>query len=194
MVSSDLKVSNQCAKVVKTANRVLGMISRTFTIRSKDVILQLYKSLVRPHLEYCIQAWRPHLQKDIKLLEGVQHRATKLIENFGSLSYEQRLSKLNLTTLETRRLRGDLLQMFKLLKGFDDVDYKELGVFSSNSLRGHSLKLFKDRFNTNIGKFVFSNRVVDEWNSLSEDIISCDTVNGFKGKLDRYLRINRGFI
>jgi len=65
IVSADLKVSSQCAKVVKTANKILGMISRTFTLRSKDVILQLYKSLVRPHLEYCIQAWRPHLQKDI---------------------------------------------------------------------------------------------------------------------------------
>ena len=56
LVTSDLKVSSQCAKVVKTANRVLGMISRTFTLRSKEVILPLYKSLVRPHLEYCIQA------------------------------------------------------------------------------------------------------------------------------------------
>ena len=63
IVSADLKVSQQCAKVVKTANKVLGMISRTLTLRTKDVILRLYKSLVRPHLEYCIQAWRPHLQK-----------------------------------------------------------------------------------------------------------------------------------
>ena len=83
------------------------MISRTFTIRSKEIFLQLYKSLVRPHLEYCIQAWSPHLQKDIKLLEGVQHRAARLIENLHFLSYEQRLSRLNLTTLETRRIRGD---------------------------------------------------------------------------------------
>ena len=71
IVSADLKMSQQCAKVVKTANRVSGMISRTFTLRTKDVILRLNKSLVRPHLEYCIQAWRPHLQKDINLLESV---------------------------------------------------------------------------------------------------------------------------
>jgi hypothetical protein len=194
MVTADLKVSTQCAKVVKTANRVLGMISRTFTIRSREIILQLYKSLVRPHLEYCIQVWRPHLQKDIKLLEGVQRRATKLIENFHSLSYEQRLARLNLTTLETRRIRGDLIQLFKMMKGFDDIDYNEFFIVSINQLRGHSMKLFKDRFNTNLGKFVFSNRVVDDWNALSEDIISCNTVNSFKAKLDRYLRISRGFI
>ena len=112
IVSADLKVSSQCAKVVKTANKILRMISRTFTLRSKDVILQLYKSLVRPHLKYCIQAWRPHLQKDIKLLENVQHRATRMIADFSSFSYEQRLCKLKLTTLETRRLRGNLIEVF----------------------------------------------------------------------------------
>ena len=74
MISSDLKVSKQCAKAVATANRVLGMISRTISDKSRDTILQLYKSLVRPHLEYCIQAWRPHHQKDIDLLERVQRR------------------------------------------------------------------------------------------------------------------------
>jgi len=46
------------------------MIKRTFSIRDREVILQLYKSLVRPHLEYSIQAWRPHYQKDIDLTEG----------------------------------------------------------------------------------------------------------------------------
>ena len=69
IVNYDLKVSKQCTKVVKTAHRVLGMISRSFTYKDKVVILQLYKTLVRPHLEYCVQAWRPHLQKDIVLME-----------------------------------------------------------------------------------------------------------------------------
>ena len=62
------------------------------------------------------------------------------------------------------------------------------------TLRGHSLKLFKDRFNTNIGKHSFANRVVDEWNLLTEDIISCNTVNQFKVKIDHHLRYCRGFI
>jgi len=122
IVQNDLKVSQQCAKAVKTANRVLGMISRTFVTRSKDVVLQLYKSLVRPHLEYCIQAWRPHLHKDINLLEKVQRRATKLVDSLRNCSYENRLEELKLTTLETRRLGGDLIQVFKMFKGFDDVD------------------------------------------------------------------------
>ena len=56
IVQNNLKVSAQCVKVVKTANRILGMIKRTFNCRSKSNILSLYKSLVRPHLEYCAQA------------------------------------------------------------------------------------------------------------------------------------------
>ena len=194
LVSSDLKVTSQCSKVVKTANKVLGMISRRFTLRSKEIIMLLYKSLVRPHLEYCIQAWRPHLQKDIKLLENVQHRATRLIDDFSCLTYEQRLTRLRLTTLETRRLRGDLLEVFKIMKGIDNVDYRDFFVLSTNRSRGHSMKLFKVRFETNCGKFMFSNRVVDEWNLLTEDIISCNTVEAFKAKLDHHLRFSRGFI
>ena len=194
IVSADLKVSQQCAKVVKTASRVLGMISRTFTLKTKDVILRLYKSLVRPHLEYCIQAWKPHLQKDINLLESVQHRATKMITDMRNLSYEQRLSRCMLTTLETRRLRGDLIEVFKIMKGFDDLDYRDFFVISTNRSRGHSMKLFKVRFDTNCGKFMFSNRVIDEWNMLNDDIVSRNTVDVFKAKLDQYLRCSRGFI
>ena len=119
---NDLKCNRQCLKAVNTANKVLGMIKRSFSVRDKDVILQLYKSLVRPHLEYSIQAWRPHFQKDIDLIEGVQRRATKLISDLKDKSYENRLRILNLTTLETRRLRGDLIEVFKIFKGFDNLD------------------------------------------------------------------------
>ena len=98
------------------------MIKRSFIVRDKDVILQLYKSLVRPHLEYSIQAWRPHFQKDIDLIEGVQRRATKLDSDLKDKSYENRLRILNLKTLETIRLRGDLIEVYKIFKGFDNLD------------------------------------------------------------------------
>jgi len=82
-------------------------------------MVQLYKSLVRPKLEYYIQAWRPYLCKDIELLEKVQRRATtgRLMFSDKSLGYYDRLSKLGLTTLETRsRLRGDIIEVFKILR------------------------------------------------------------------------------
>ena len=116
--------SKQCAKVVNTANRIIGMIKRSFSYLSKDITIQLYKSLVRPHLEYCVQVWRPHLRKDIDNIEKVQRRITKMVFGLEKLSYEEKLKKLNLTTLETRRLRGDLIEMFKIIKGFDNINYK----------------------------------------------------------------------
>ena len=86
--------------------------------RDRNTLLRLYQSLVRPKLEYCVQAWRPYLKKDVDLLENVQRRATRLMFKDRGLSYSERLRILGLTTLETRRLRGDLIEVFKIFKIF----------------------------------------------------------------------------
>jgi hypothetical protein len=190
---NDLKCNRQCLKAVNTANKVLGMIKRSFSVRDKDVILQLYKSLVRPHLEYSVQAWRPHFQKDIDLIEGVQRRATKLISDLKDKSYENRLRILNLTTLETRRLRGDLIEVFKIFKGFDNLDPTMFFELSTAPTRGHSLKLIKPRCRLDIRKFSFTHRVIDAWNSLDDNIVACDSINSFKNRLDKFMQ-GRGFI
>ena len=98
------------------------MIKRTFTCKSEEIILQLYKSLVRPRLEYCVQAWYLHLRKDIDLLEKVQKRATRLIYLLHDLLYYDRLKRLKLTTLETRRECGDVIEFCKIIKGCEEVD------------------------------------------------------------------------
>ena len=95
------------------ANQVLGMIRRNITYKDKSLIVPLYKAIVRPHLEYCIQAWSPYLRKDIDMLEKIQRRATKLIPGLRDLRYEERLKECGLTTLETRRLRGDQIECLK---------------------------------------------------------------------------------
>ena len=97
------------------------MIKRTFTYLNKENMLLLYMSLVRPHLEYSVQAWRPHYRKDIDLIEKVQSRATKLIPQLKDKSYKERLIFLKLKTLETKRLRGLLIEVFKKFKGYDDL-------------------------------------------------------------------------
>ena len=99
VIQNDLKCSKQCLKAISTAYRVLGMIIKSFSVRDKDVISELYKSQVRHHLEYSIQAWRPHHQKDIDLNESVQVRATKLISDLRDKSYEDILCCLKLTKL-----------------------------------------------------------------------------------------------
>ena len=192
IIQNDLKCSSQCIKAVNTANRILGMIKRTFSDRDKEVILQLYKSLVRPHLEYSVQAWNPHFQKDIDLLEGVQRRATKLISSLQDKTYEERLHILNLTTLETRRVRGDLIEVFKIFKGFENLDPSLFFELSTAPTRGHSLKLIKPRCRLDIRKFSFSHRIIDIWNSLDNSIIACDSINSFKNRIDKFL-YGRGF-
>ena len=103
-INANMKVSEQCRIATSKGNQVLGMIRRNITENS--LIVPLYKAIVRPHLEYCIQAWSPYLRKDIDMLEKIQRRATKLIPGLRDLIYEERLKECGLTTLETRRLRG----------------------------------------------------------------------------------------
>jgi hypothetical protein len=189
LVRKDLKVSSQVNKVVKTANRVLGMIKRSFVYKDKHVLLKLYKSLVRPHVEFCVQAWRPYLKKDIELLEKVQRRFTMMVPGMQSLNYEEKLRQLKLPKLETRRLRGDMIEVFKIFHGYSGVT-RNVFQLSDNSLRGHHLKLFKKRFNSTCGKYAFSNRVTDLWNSLPVSVIMCDTVKNFEVHLDRFLTIS----
>ena len=81
-------------------------------------MLNLYKTLVRPYVEYCVSAWSPYYKKDKDLLEKVQRRFTKMIKGMKGKSYEQRLQKLNLWLLEERRNRQDLIAVFKICKEF----------------------------------------------------------------------------
>ena len=98
---------------------------------------------MRPKFEYCIQAWNPSLIKDIELLEQVQHRATKLIPDIAHLPYHDRLKYINLTTLELRRHRGDLIETFKILKGLEGIPSTSLFELNISVTRGNSLKLNK---------------------------------------------------
>ena len=79
----------------------------------KKLIIPVYKAIVRPHVVYCIQAWRPYGKKDIDTLERIQRRATKMIPELRDLSYEEGLEECGLTTLETRRLRGDQIEVIE---------------------------------------------------------------------------------
>ena len=100
-----------------------------------------------------------------------------------------RLEATSLISLEKRRIRGDLIQVFKIMKGIDKIDYKKFfEVSTSGRTRGHSLKLLKKRSNGELRRNFFSQRVVDVWNGLPQYVVDADSVNCFKNRLDKFDR------
>ena len=107
---ADMKVSEQCGIAASKGNQILGLIRRHITCKKKQLIAPLYKAIIIPHLKYCIQAWRSYRKKDIGKLERMQRRANTIIPELRDLRYESRFLQCGLTTLDTRRLRGDHIE------------------------------------------------------------------------------------
>lgn len=187
IMSNDLKSSKQCLEARNKANKMLGMINRNVCYKSKEVITKLYNSHVRPHIEYCIQAWAPHYRQDISLLESIQRRATKLIPSLKRLSYEDRLKDLNMFSVERRMLRGDLIQVYKLFSGLDNLDPNIFfSLNTDNATRGHNFKIKKESCKLDIRKHFFSNRVVSSWNDLPQHVVNSSSLDIFKRLLDAF--------
>ena len=110
-----LKFGLHIREKVNKAYARLGIIKRNFKCMSIEVFCLLYKAMVRSQLEYANSVWNPHSKEDIEIIEKVQIRAAKLIESVKHLSYEDRLNKLGVPTLKYRRLRGDLIEVFKII-------------------------------------------------------------------------------
>ena len=190
-LTNNLKTSMQCNKAAAKAMSTLAVIRKSFSYLDIDSFRIIYRTYIRPHMEYCVQAWNPYLIKDIKCLEKIQKRATSLVPNIQRYSYEERLKILDLYSLERRRERGDLIETFKILKGLENVDREKWFNLSGNvNLRGHRLKIEKPRARLNIRKFFFSHRIVNAWNRLPNYIIEKETVQSFKTELDKYWCIN----
>ena len=187
MITNDLKSSKQCIEAEKKAQKILGYIKRQFTTRKKETMLNLYNALVRPHLEYAVQFWSPALRKDVERLERVQARATKLIPSIRHISYERRLTHLNLYSLEKRRLRGQLIETFKILKGIENIDYRKLFTLSNNQTRTNGWKLDLKRFNTSQCGNFFTYKIASHWNKLPAEVVNCENVDNFKSKLDKVI-------
>ena len=174
IICDDLKVARQCAVATQKAMKILGLIKRNFKKLDEATFKVLYCSYVRPHLEYCIQAWSPYLEKDIKRIEEVQERTTKIIPGFKFSTYEQRLKKLDLSTLQQRRKRGDLIEAYKIITGKEKIDPGILCTPShTKNLRGNRYKLFKKTCNLQLRESFFSQRVVNEWNNLPDTVVLC---------------------
>lgn len=190
--SKSFKNNLNCNTASKSANKIMGLIRRNISDRSKECMLILYKTLVRPILDYCIPVWRPHTKQDINKLERVQKIYTKMITGCKNLKYEDRLLKLGLTMLSERHERADLIQVYKILHEKKSTYPENFLQLSNREGRTNSLKLFKRRSYKDLRKYTFTSRVVDPWNRLPETVVTSTDVNGFKGNIDMLMRNSRG--
>lgn len=188
IITEDLKWENHITTITKKANSFIYLIRKAFGTLTPEMMLKIYKTYVRPLLEYAFQAWSPYFVKDIDQIEKVQRGFTKVPRKLKRLSYEDRLEMLKLGTLKERRERGDLIETFKILNGHYDLpEFEQIFTRNKNSnLRGHSLKLQSCFSHNNPHKHFLTNRVVKAWNKLPEEVVTASNVNQFKNRLDNH--------
>lgn len=142
---------------------MLGLISRSFKCRDDSMFKSEYKSMGRPHAEYIASVCSRYKIDEVKLVEGVQRRATRLVLALWDLSYDERLKQLSLPALEYWRYRSYTLQVYKIMSNKEDIPY-------TNFLKACETCLW----------------VVVSWNHIPEGIVSAPGVNSFKSHLESH--------
>jgi hypothetical protein len=193
IIDSELKFSLHCSTIVKKASSRMNCIFRAFETRDANFLLQMYKTFVRPKLEYASPCWSPYLLKDINLIESVQRSFTRRIPNMGrlKLSYKERLEKLGLESLQLRRLHTDLVFVYKLLYGHLDVDPNNLfrfhpqaySNFQGQGIANTVLRLQLPKTKKLCRSNFFSVRSISPWNKLPTEVKLLQSVKEFKARL-----------
>ena len=187
LVDNRLSFEDEVTSRANKGRQIAAIIRRTFTYLDQEMFARLFKTLVRPHLEYAAAVWTPYMKKNIKELEDVQRKATRQIPSLKGLEYEERLKRLKLPTLEHRRRRGDMIEVYKLLSGSYNLDATRFFKQATDTrTRGNSRKLEKVRSKTQRRQQTFSQRVVNDWNALPNEVVTAPSLNCFKSRLDSF--------
>ena len=179
--------SKHISEICSKGEQRIGLIKRNFRFIDKKPFLILYKSLVRPLLEYCNTVWYPTFKKDSRAIESVQRKATKLVKYMKNWSYPERLLELGLPTMIYRRRRTDLLQIFRIISGTDKVHSNKIFQLAGDTATGgHSLKIhvYKLTANARVKANTLGVRVVNDRNALPESVVKSESINIFKSRLE----------
>lgn len=186
-VTNTLKPSMHCKKAANKAMSALKLLQMAFNHLNRSNFKVLYTTYVRPHLDYCAQAVGPVLKKDINSLEKVQRRATKLVKGLRDVPYQERLKQLDLSSISERIKRGDMIETYKCITQKVNIEPRQFFDPSHNvRSRGHTLKVIKRKSRLQLRSHFFSNRTVNSWNMLPQEVVSARTTNEFKNKFDKY--------
>ena len=191
LIQSDLKWNHHINFIYKQASARSYQILKAFKSKNIWTLLKLFLVYVRPKVEYNTPLWSPYLEKDKTKIERVQRhftRAACLRCGVPFSSYEDRLVKLNISSLETRRIRYDLILIYKIIYGLSDLQFSNYFVYHSPpyNFRGHQLKIQPIKlFKSTQWQNTFFVRAPRYWNSLPQDVVTCINLNLFKNKLDK---------
>lgn len=187
-VDNELKFSAHMNSKIKMANSMVGAVRRSFRYLDVPTFRLLYKGMVRCHLEYAVPAWSPQYEGMIEKVEGVQRRATLMLPGMKGVEYPDRLRIIGLPTLRYRRQRADMIETHKMLHNRYERDLcpRLEPRTSAVPSRMNSLALCQKRNMRDVRRNVFSQRIVPVWNSLPEEVVTADTTEKFKEKLDKH--------
>jgi hypothetical protein len=178
-----LHAENSISKAMQKAHFILKCFSKLDT----RTFSTLFKTFIRPVLEYCTQVARPCYSSFLSRLESCQRRLTKWCRPIRHLPYQERLCSLNLPTIEKRFLRGDLILVYQIINRLLDLNPSLIFCFASNNSRGHISKLQGSTSHLNIRHRYFTERVVHPWNALPPHTVAAPSLNSFKARLDCFL-------
>ena len=201
-IDASLKPSLHCEVAAKEANKMLGLIGKTFHYRTIKTLVPLYKTLARPKLEFAAAAWNPWLEKDIETLERVQRRLIRMLSDVKGHDYESKLKNAGLTTLRSRRERGDMIEAFKTLNGFNKVEKNDwFQILATESERPCTRSnthtsdgtftrkadvILRERARTEIRNNCYRLRTARLWNEIPDTVKAAKSVNAFKNAYDAW--------
>ena len=184
-LSNDLQWNHHIDKIVKKGNSTLGFLRRNLRTNKEELKCTAYKSLVRPHLEYCMTVWNPHQKTQIDKIEMVQRRAARYITGryHNTSSVNDMIGHLKLETLEERRTKAQLLMVYKIIYDHVDIPSKDYYTITKSRTRAkHDKKIRLILASTDIYKYSFFPRCINMWNNLSLSCIKKDLI-GFRKEI-----------
>ena len=186
-INKNLKFHTHVHEVARKAGGLAANLLKSTLCRSEEFMLDLFKTHIRPIMDYASPLWNTGYVEDTKALESVQRRWTKKINGFDSLEYQDRLAALRLFSVKGRLLRSDIIYCWKIFHGKCGVSPEQIFILSNSSTRGHSFKIYHVRSTIDVRQKFFSVRIIPVWNNLPNNVVSCTTLATFKTALHSHM-------